>query len=295
MQKTKVNQKHKDRLFLRLFQEKQALLSLYNAVNRSNYSDPELLEITTLEDVLYIGIKNDVSFLIDNCMNLYEAQSSWNPNMPLRGLFYFSRLYSSYVESRHLDIYSRTQLSLPEPRYIVFYNGTDMKTEQTILSLSSSFQKRNHKGQAPCLECTATVVNINYGHNQELLNSCQALFEYSYLIQRIRDFLSRGMILEAAVDSAVEDCIQNGILADFLIRHREEAKFMILSEYNEELHLKTLYEDGLKQGKLEGKTEAQNNISALLRQLLLANRMDDVKKVAEDPAYLEQLLKEFHL
>ena len=100
MQKTKVNQKHKDRLFLRLFQEKQALLSLYNAVNRSNYSDLDLLEITTLEDVLYIGIKNDVSFLIDNCMNLYEAQSTWNPNMPLRGLFYFSRLYSNYVESR---------------------------------------------------------------------------------------------------------------------------------------------------------------------------------------------------
>ena len=100
MQKTIVNQKHKDRLFLRLFQEKQTLLSLYNAVNRSNYSDPDLLEITTLENVLYIGIKNDVSFLIDNCMNLYEAQSSWNPNMPLRGLFYFSRLYSSYVESR---------------------------------------------------------------------------------------------------------------------------------------------------------------------------------------------------
>lgn len=137
----------------------------------------------------------------------------------------------------------------------------------------------------------ATVVNINYGHNQELLNSCQALFEYSYLIQKIRDFLSHGMTLEAAVDSAVEDCIQNGILADFLIRHREEAKFMILSEYNEELHLKTLYEDGLKQGK----TEAQHNISTLLRQLLQANRMDDVKKAAEDPAYLEQLLKEFHL
>lgn len=119
------------------------------------------------------------------------------------------------------------------------------------------------------------------------------------------------MTLEAAVDSAVEDCIQNNILADFLIKHREEAKFMILSEYNEELHLKTLYEDGLRQGKiegrlegkiegklegkLEGKTEAQNNISALLRQLLLANRMDDVKKAAEDPAYLEQLLQEFHL
>ena len=134
-------------------------------------------------------------------------------------------------------------------------------------------------------------MNINYGHNQELLNSCQALFEYSYLIQKIRDFLSHGMILEAAVDSAVEDCIQNNILADFLIKHREEAKFMILSEYNEELHLKTLFEDGLKQGK----TEAQNNISALLRQLFQANRMDDVKKAAEDPAYPELLLQEFHL
>ena len=86
-----VNREHKDRLFKIIFQEKSDLLCLYNAINGTTYDNPDDLTITTMEDVIYISMKNDVSFLVDCRMNLYEHQSTYNPNMPLRGMFYFSK------------------------------------------------------------------------------------------------------------------------------------------------------------------------------------------------------------
>ena len=116
MTKAKANRAHKDRLFRLIFREKKDLLSLYNAVNRSHYQNPDELEVRTLKDVLYLSMKNDLAFLIKNELNLYEAQSTFNPNMPLRGLSYFSRLYQGYVESRKLDVYSSGKIILPAPR-----------------------------------------------------------------------------------------------------------------------------------------------------------------------------------
>ena len=295
MQETKVNRKYKDRLFRFIFQNKEDLLSLYNAVNHSNYDDPDLLEITTLDDVLYLGMKNDISFLIDSYMNLYEAQSTWNPNMPLRGLFYFSRLYSSYVESEQLDIYSGVRLKLPTPRYLVFYNGTRRESEIQTLRLSSSFEKTLEEDEAPCLECIATVLNINYGHNETLMKQCRKLYEYSYLVNQIRKFLAKGFQLELAIELAIKDCLQNDILADFLAKHREEAKLMILSEYNEELHKKTLLKEGREEGRREGRKEGRDITLLLFRYLKEANRMDDWNKALSDLEFYDKLLEEFHL
>ena len=111
--------------------------------------------------------KNDISFLIDSTLNLYEHQSTWNPNMPLRGLGYFARLYEDYVRLNELNIYSETRLKLPKPQYFVFYNGTKNQPDSMELRLSDCFE--NTDNEAPCLECTATMLNINYGHNQELM------------------------------------------------------------------------------------------------------------------------------
>lgn len=121
------NRQYKDRLFRFIFQDKQDLLSLYNTVNGSAYDNPDDLEFRTLDNILYMSMRNDIAFLIDSRMNLYEEQSSWNPNMPLRGLFYFSKLYSSYVSEKNLNIYAYKRLKLPFPQYVVFYVGEDRK------------------------------------------------------------------------------------------------------------------------------------------------------------------------
>lgn len=313
------NRTYRDRLFRMIFSNREDLLSLYNAVNYSGYTDPEELEITTLGDVLYLGMKNDVSFLIDDCMNLYEEQSTWNPNMPLRGLFYFSRLYSGYVEKNHLDIYSRARLALPVPRYVVFYTGGRREPDRQVLRLSASFEKKIGSREEAALECTATVLNIHRGHNEELMRHCRKLYEYSYLIHQIQSGLSLGLQLEAAIDRAIEDCIRHDILTDFLRKHRGEAKLVILTEYNEELHQKTLYHEGfedgekkgertgelrglkkgellgLKKGEHQGKRLGMEAVNTLNQRLIQLGRLEDLKRAASEPEYQAGLLEEFGL
>ena len=241
MSENSAKRSYKDSLFRMVFREKKELLSLYNAINGTCYEDPEKLIVTTIEDVLYMGRKNDVSFLIQDILNLYEHQSSWNPNMPLRGLFYISMLYQGYVKQNDLDIYSGVLLKLPTPRYVVFYNGTRNEPDRVEMRLSDSFIKRD---DSHCLECTALALNINYGHNKELMKACRKLYEYACLVEKVREYLSQGLKLEPAVDKAVQYCIEADILKEFLLKHRAEVKQVILTEYDEKRHARTLFEEG---------------------------------------------------
>lgn len=125
------------------------------------------------------------------------------------------------------------------------------------------------------------------------------MHEYAYLVGKIRDFLAMGKTLESAVELAVEACLENGILVEYLRKHRAEVKFMILSEYNEELHLKDTYEvgkaDGREEGRTEGKTEGEKRVNALNEILIRDNRLEDLKRAAVDEAFQKQLFEEFHL
>ena len=203
----KINRKYKDRLFRFVFQDKQDLLELYNAINGTDYQNTEDLKITTLEDVLYLGMKNDLSFLLGASMNLYEHQSTWNENMPLRGLLYFAELYQNYLEENGYRLTGTgRRLPLPFPRYVVFYNGTKEEPDQTQLLLSDAFPKQD-SGKLPCLECRAEILNINRGHNQAIMNHCRRLKEYSEFIEEIRQNLNKGLGLEDAVELGIDACI----------------------------------------------------------------------------------------
>lgn len=237
-----------------IFGNRKAALELYNAINHSNYQNPEQLEITTIEGAIYMGVKNDLSFLIDSVMNLYEAQSTRNPNMPLRGLIYFARVYQGYVEKRELDIYSGSRIKIPLPQYIVFYNGSQEEPDRREYRLSDAFER---KQDSYCLECVATVLNINTGHNRQLMENCSLLWQYAFFVSKVRLYLERyPENLEGAVDMAVEECIEEDILADFLKKQRGEVKDVILTEYNAERHIKNekklSYEEGVKEGMEQG-------------------------------------------
>ena len=138
---TPVNRSFKARIFEMIFSNKEELLSLYNAVNGTDYKNSDELEINTLENAIYMAMHNDISFVIGFYVSLYEHQSTWNPNMPLRGLGYFARLYEDYVRLNELNIYSETRLKLPKPQYFVFYNGTKAEPDRQILKLSDSFNR----------------------------------------------------------------------------------------------------------------------------------------------------------
>ena len=256
------NRTYKDGLFRLVFQKKEDLLSLYNAINSSNYSNPDELEINTLDNVLYLSMKNDLAFLISGTMNLYEHQSTFNPNMPVRGLMYFSKLYEKYIAANGIDIYTSSPKKLPFPQYIVFYNGTENEPDRSVLKLTDLFNMPSSP-KTPCLECIAIMLNINYGHNMVLMEKCRRLKEYAIFVDTVRKELLTGLPLEESLSCAVDSCIGNDILKDVLIKQKAEVIQMILETYDKELHDKTLrregYEDGYSKGKSTGYLEGIND------------------------------------
>ena len=225
-----VQKKYRDALFRKIFSERSVLLELYNALNNTGYSDEKELTVYNIDDVIYLGYKNDVSFIVRGTLNLYEHQSTLNPNMPLRGLIYFGKQYESYIKQHNLNIYGKKQLKIPSPQFVIFYNGIaplENDADYTELHLSDAFELTNNSddtAKLPCLECTAKVYNINYGHNKELMLRCRTLEEYSILISRIYSKILEGISLEQAIDFTVQDCIHDNILRDFLIKHSLQIK-----------------------------------------------------------------------
>ena len=276
------NRKYKDTVFRRLFSDRKNLLSLYNAINGTAYENPDDLEIVTLENAIYMGMKNDLAFIIDTNLFLYEHQSTYNPNMPLRDLFYISSEYQKLVE--HKSLYSSTQQKVPAPNFIVFYNGTVKKEDCWTNYLSEAYE--NLTGE-PNLELKVITLNINEGHNKELMEQCQILREYAQYVAKVREFAGNTE-LNAAVELAVNECIQNNILAEFLRKHKSEVIAMSIFEYDKEEEEKKLREAEYGAGYDEGKKE-------IIRRMLEAG--ESVEKITQYTGYktseLQKLLKEF--
>ena len=162
-----INKEYKDRLFNFIFGSegnKAWTLSLYNAVNGTDYTDPAIIQINTIKQILYLGMHNDFSFLILGEMNLYEHQSTYNPNMPLRFLQLLGSLYEKYIIEHDYNKYGRDLIALPVPKLVVFYNGEKKAKDEIILKLSDSFPK----GTKSDVEVTVRMININYGKNKNL-------------------------------------------------------------------------------------------------------------------------------
>ena len=244
------NRNYKDTVFRMLFSDRKNLLSLYNAVNQSDYKNPEELEIVTLENAIYMGMKNDLAFIMDTNLYLYEHQSTYNPNMPLRDLFYICSEYQKLVDKKSL--FSSTLQKIPAPNFIEFYNGSTAIADCTELRLSSAFE---HLSGEPKLELIVTVLNVNEGHNAELMQHCNTLNEYAQYVARVRLYAA-DMSLDQAVERAVDECIREGILAEFLTCNRNEVISMSIFEYDKELEEKKLrkaeYEAGFSEGEKYG-------------------------------------------
>ena len=246
------NRRYKDTVFRMLFSKKENLLSLYNAVTGREYEDAAALQIVTLENAIYMGMKNDLAFILETNIYLYEHQSTLNPNIPLRDLFYISIEYQKYINNRSL--YSSTLQKIPAPKFMVFYNGTDEVEDRVELKLSSAYE---HLSGEPDLELKVLMLNVNEGHNKELMEHCRLLQEYARYVAKVREYAVR-MDLNDAVECAIEACIKEGVLVDFLRENRSEVKMLSILEYDEEWEKKKLrkaeYEAGREEGIETGRT-----------------------------------------
>ena len=239
---------YKDRIFRMVFREKKALLALYNAMNETDYENEDDLKVTTLESAFYLEMKNDVSFVLYDELLLYEHQSTKNPNLPLRNLFYVSDVYSELTKD--LFLYGSVPVQIPEPKFVVFYNGLENMQEREVLKLSSLYAK---KAEHISLELETLVLNVNVGYNKILMERCRQLSDYAQFVSEVRKRLSKKIPLSEAVNEAVEDCIQRGILAEFLSKNRAEVIKVSIYEYDEEKVKRMFKEECMKLGMEQGK------------------------------------------
>lgn len=262
---------YKDRVFRMLYKDKARLLELYNALNNTSYANADDLSITTLENAIFIKMKNDVSFIIDCNMCLYEHQSTYCPNMPLRGLLYFADLYKKQIKG--IDLSVSRQIKIPTPYYVVFYNGTDRNEEEFIQVLSDAFEGTNedNKKGIGCIELTVRTLNINFGHNKELLEKCESLYGYAYFVAAVRKNL-QCMDLSKAAEEAVNECIDKNILKQFFLEQKSEVIAMSIYEYNEEYVKKVLYEDGENAGYQKGESAGSCKMLVRLVESCMSER-----------------------
>ena len=220
----------KDRLFRYLFEkDREALLDLYNALNGTQYRDSSRLEIVTIESAVYVVMKNDLAYILSGTLSMYEHQSTYSPNLPVRFLIYLAQEYQMVIEKAEKSLYGTGQISLPTPQCIVFYNGVKEMPEERTLKLSEAFE--NKKVQAD-VELSVRMLNINYGHNRQLMEKCKILEEYLNLVATIRDYMAVEKDIQTALNRAVDSCIENGILKEFLLKNRAEVLGMLLEEFD---------------------------------------------------------------
>ena len=266
-------------------------MSLYNAISGRHYDDPKALTIVTLKNAVYMGMKNDIAFVLETGLYLYEHQSTYNPNIPLRDLFYIASEYQAMVDQKSL--YSSAVQKIPTPKFLVFYNGTDKEVvDRGILRLSAAYENPTSE---PDLELKVTMLNINVRHNKELLEKCRVLGEYAQYVDRVRKYAAQ-MELNDAVERAITECIQKGILAEFLQQNRAEVYKVSIFEYDKEKEEKKLrkaeYEHGLEEGLQKGREEGIETIITLLERMTAGGDGDKTAEL-KNPEVLREMKKKY--
>lgn len=251
------NREYKSDVFSMMLRIPEYALDVYNAMNGSDYMNADLIEIILLENGISLSIRNDASFFISNYLNLYEHQSTYSPNAPLRFLIYLTNLMKDIVEKR--DLYSRKRVKIATPHFAVFYNGTEPRPEREVLKLSDAFINPT---DSPEIELVCTIYNINPDNNESLLAKSKVLNGYMSFVNRVRDNLStqrtveKNVDLEDAIREAIDYCIANHVMEIFFRENKDEVMKSMLLDYTwerrEELIRAEEYEDGLAEGEKRG-------------------------------------------
>ena len=271
-----VRRTYKDTVFRKIFNNKENLLALYNALNGTHYNNPEDIEIITLDNALFLKMKNDIAFLVStDQICLVEHSSTICLNYPLRSLLYLTKEYQAILKQRNQDILSYTQVKIPTPRCIVLYNGPAQRPEREVMKLSDAFANQDVEG---CLELKVEILNINYGKNESLQKACKTLEDYAILVAKIREYAREMDDLSMAVHKAIQYCIDHDHLRDFLILNQAEVAAMSLLEGSWEE-----YADSMDQ-ELERLKESEKKLKESEKALK--------KEVLEKDAELERVSRE---
>lgn len=275
----KGNREYKSDVFSMLMEDPQNVLAVYNAMNHSKYTDPGQVEICRLDRGISLSVRNDASFILDASLSIYEHQSTVCPNMPVRSLIYFSTIIAGIIKGK--NIYGHSIIRIPTPRFVVFYNGEEDQPEQYEMRLSDAYTR---KMENPELELTCKVYNINFGKNKALLDNCPVLKEYMTLVDYVRAYYRENgyQRLEHCIELAIDRCIRENILRDFLLERRTEVLKVMALDYSFERQI-TLEriearEEGRAEGREEGREEGIRQLRESIRHLRSGGSVEELRQ-----------------
>ena len=225
------NREYKDNVFRLLFGDESKSAELYNAIKGTSYT-PNLLKMNTIQNPLYYGgLRNDVSFTVeDKFVILFEHQSTVNPNMGLRCLLYIADIYKQLIQANKDDLYKTKPMSIETPEFYVLYNGRDKYPEKDTVKLSDLFKVH---GEENNLELMVTVYNVNHGHNAGIMKRSRTLNEYAVFINKVHGYeYTKKLTRTEAINRAVEDCVNENILIEFLQKYGGEIVSILNMEWN---------------------------------------------------------------
>ena len=259
----KENKKVKNSVLIDLFYEDESArenqIALYNALHEEKLPEDTQVKLIRVENVLYMNFQNDFSYEADEkILVIGEHQATINQNMPLRSLMYIGRIYEQLIPVR--DRYKKSMVKLPKPEFYTFYNGKESMEKEQILRLSDAFKVQD--GQS-MLDLQVKVININPDAEHEVLERCPVMKEYSLFIETIRKYQEAGE--ENAYEMAIKECIERGILAEYLKKKGSEVINMLKAEYDYEMDIEVQREEAYEEGKTEGKAEA--NLKAICNMI----------------------------
>jgi len=252
------NREYKDSVFTLLFGTPEKMIELYNAVSGSNLPSDTPITDATLKDALFMDRINDLAFVIEGkLVVLIEHQSTVCQNMPLRLLLYIARVYERLVDKR--SAYKSKLIKLPRPEFYVLYNGIATMPDKTALRLSGAFMDcpegaAKYGGFCP-LELEVPVINVNAGRNHDIIGRSENLSGYVCFVDKAREYRASGLDMKEALEAAIEYCIGNGILDDFLDKNSREVRGMLFTEFKMDDALDVRFEEGWEEGREEGREE----------------------------------------
>jgi hypothetical protein len=262
----KGNREYASDVFAMLMEDGEYRLDIYNALNGSDYQDPNLVEVITLESGVSLSVHNDASFLIGGEAHFYEHQSTHSPNMPLRFLIYFSHCLKLWMDRVDADIYSGKVVKVPTPHFVVFYNGTEKRPEVEEMRLSAAYTHPMREGEEPDLEVRCIVYNINSGKNVTLLQKSSVLSGYMHFVNKVRDKIKSKESLEGAIDNAIQECIDEDVLKRFFETRKDKVRKAMKWDLTMERHMRIMKKEEREEGRQEGRQEG--NLLYLIKLVL---------------------------
>ena len=238
---------YKDSMLRAMFNSPDKALKLYCDITGKSFDNGVKVEMKSLDNILLSKRRNDLSFIINDVLVvILEHQSSLNPNMPLRTLQYILMFYELYYKFGEA-LYKEKRIKLPKPEFYVLYNGIKPYPATGIQRLSDSFEGLAENEQ-PSLELIVNVININYHANAEPLERNADLRGYAIFVEKVRYWQEKGEPLKASIRRAADECLEEGILIEFLHKFKGEVDTMFSLVYDEKKAIEVAREEGMEDG-----------------------------------------------